>query len=131
MLKREALGLPTRHRNLGAQGMVKPAVGLLAMGVERKEFDRAAAGKHMPAAWIDVRNRRRLCVCMYVCMHGLYQAHVRGLRPPAPHTRLPAFSHTKTTHIDTHHARTNERMITHRASRRRAPSSPRRSASRA
>ena len=60
MLKREALGLPTRHRNLGAQGMVKPAVGLLAMGVERKEFDRAAAGKHMTHLSADARSPQEL-----------------------------------------------------------------------
>jgi hypothetical protein len=55
MLKREALGLPVRHRDLGAQSMVQPEVGILAMGVERHQFDRTKVEKHMPATWLNVR----------------------------------------------------------------------------
>lgn len=56
---------------------------MLAMGVDRKQFDRKKAEKHMPAAWIDVSFFHCVAACfrVYLCA-SLCPAHTRAKQNP-------------------------------------------------
>lgn len=65
---------------------------MLAMGVDRKQFDRKKAEKHMPAAWIDVSLfhcvAASFCVCLCV---SLCPAHTHAKQKPL----FPLHSHVQ------------------------------------